>query len=65
MKEGGGVLNGLVFQFLYFVQCGAFSECITLHLKLKDTQFNNYVQEETAISAFVFWLGFFCFVTKH
>lgn len=35
MKDGGGVLDGLVFQFLCFVECGAFSGHITLCLKLK------------------------------
>lgn len=72
MKDGGAVLNGLVFQFLRFVQCRAFSEYIILWLKLKveedGTQFINYVQEEITISGFVCgWLVvfLFCFTTEH
>lgn len=60
---GGGVLDSLVFQFLCFVECGAFSGYITLCLKLKveedGTQIINYMQEGIAISGFVLWLVFF------
>lgn len=59
MKDGGGVLSGLIFRFLCFIQCGAFLEYFTLCLKLKvkedGTQFMNYVQEEIAISGFILW----------
>lgn len=58
-------LNGLVFCFLYFVQCGAFAEYITFCLKLKveedGTQFIDYLQEGIAISGFLL-CGFVCLV---
>lgn len=63
MKDGGGVLDALVFQFLCFIECGAFSGYITLCLKLKveedGAHFINYMQEEIAISGFVLCLFFF------
>lgn len=35
MGNSGDVLNGSVLQFLCFLQCKAFVDCITAHLKLK------------------------------
>lgn len=35
MRDGGDVLNGLVFQSLCFLQCEAFVDYITSCLKLK------------------------------